>query len=398
MGRIRDALLEIAAERGYANITVREITSAAGVSTRSFYKHFPSKEACLFGVHQLVVQRVLRSIEDASRVAQSGDRRLPLIVAAIVEEWASDPRAARLMLIDAYAAGPLALKRARLATRSLEARIGECLDYAPGPADLAPLAAEGIVAGIFTATRSCILRGKDDLSDIAEPLGRWAAAYHDLRVKQIEDALRLPPLIPTSDGTSAPLDDSERGAVAEGDRALLLAAAARLVASRGQAELGLEEIASTAGIPRRGFEAEFSDLEACLAAAHRLQADRAIDRVERAEKRHGHSGGASAVVASLGVQRTTDPALAALCFSDVALSGPQLLRSHQRFMTRVAGLITDTPPASVGVGAEASAGALWRRLRRRVVMGRKTQVPEIVSSLASLASPPSRAEASRLSA
>jgi AcrR family transcriptional regulator len=126
-GRIRAGLLEIVAERGYAAVTVRGVAARAGVSTRSFYQHYPNKEACSLSVHQLVVRQVLGAIEGADLDGCKGDQCLRAVVRAI-REWASDPRAAHLMLIDAYSAGLPALKQARLAGRSIEARVRECLD------------------------------------------------------------------------------------------------------------------------------------------------------------------------------------------------------------------------------------------------------------------------------
>lgn len=395
-GRIRDALLEIVGERGYSGVTIRELARRAGVSTRSVYQHHPNKEACFLGVHQATVHRVLRRIE-VEAAPGDGDvgRCLRCAVTAMVREWSSDPRAARLMLIDAYAASPAALKQARLAGRAIEARIGECLDDVTDGAGLAPLAAEGIVAGVFSAARSRLLEG-NDLGELCDPLGRWAAAYRELPQGQIK-AMALADRVPTS-GAGAASGEEEKTTGPEGDRGLLLAATARLVASRGTADLELEEIASIAGISRRGFEAEFADLEACIAAAHHLCADRAAGHLTRApEEEPVSTGDACSRLASLGARLAADPALAVLCFSDVAISGPRLVRDHHRFLARIAHLAAGGTEAA-GPAAEASAGALWGLLRQRVVMGRAAQASEAALALTSLALHPLQPEASPLSA
>lgn len=392
--RVRAGLLEIIAERGYAGLTVRELAGRAGVSTRSFYQHYPSKEACFLGVHQFVVRRVLRGIEVAALEARDSNQCLRFAVNAIVREWASDPKAARLMLVDAYSAGAPALKQALLASRSIEARIGECLDCASDDASLAPLAAEAMVAGIFTAVRGRLLSG-GNLDDLAVPLSAWAAAYHELPPRQIEE-MRLSHQVPTSDEAIPSSDGEEEGAEPKGDRGLLLAAAAKLVASRGDADLALEEIAGTAGISRRGFEAEFPDPEACLAAAHGFYAGRAIEGVVRRKEEVGCGDDARRLLVALAGQLAAEPVLAGLCFSDVAVAGPRLIRSHQRFMARLGAILVGGSSAP-SPAAQASAGALWGPLRQRVVMGRAAQVPEIAPALASLTLLPLRAEASRTS-
>lgn len=46
---IEDAALDLALERGYANVTVADISTRVGISQRAFFNHFPTKDDALLG-------------------------------------------------------------------------------------------------------------------------------------------------------------------------------------------------------------------------------------------------------------------------------------------------------------------------------------------------------------
>jgi AcrR family transcriptional regulator len=67
---LRNAALQLVAEKGFANVTVEDIADAADVATRTFFNYFPSKESAVIGadperVEQMRVSLLARPLEEA---------------------------------------------------------------------------------------------------------------------------------------------------------------------------------------------------------------------------------------------------------------------------------------------------------------------------------------------
>ncbi|SDQ67281.1 TetR/AcrR family transcriptional regulator [Quadrisphaera sp. DSM 44207] len=63
--RLQAAALELFAERGYAATTVAAVAARAGLTERTFFRHFPDKREVLFADDQALVEGLLAAVRDA---------------------------------------------------------------------------------------------------------------------------------------------------------------------------------------------------------------------------------------------------------------------------------------------------------------------------------------------
>jgi AcrR family transcriptional regulator len=64
-GRLREAAMALYAERGYDGTTVAEIADRAGVTARTFFRHFADKREVLFAGSELLEQHMVAALAAA---------------------------------------------------------------------------------------------------------------------------------------------------------------------------------------------------------------------------------------------------------------------------------------------------------------------------------------------
>ncbi len=80
--RLEQAALALYAERGYENTTVAEIAARAGLTERTFFRHFADKREVLFGGSGAMVERLVAPILDAPDSATPIDAAMSGLEAA----------------------------------------------------------------------------------------------------------------------------------------------------------------------------------------------------------------------------------------------------------------------------------------------------------------------------
>ncbi len=369
LARIHEATIQIVAEHGYRGLKVRDVAGRAQVSTRAFYEHFASKEDCFLQTYELITRRATRRIV----AAQAGERDWRLRTRLVFEEFAreleQEPTAARLALVDVYAAGDAALARAWRAERSFEGVLAEALARAPGGIVVPPLIVEGMVAGVATVSRSRLLAGEvADLASGGGELVAWATSYPGKPAGRLSDL----------DGRSV-WRDTALSALAEagkprsprGDRDLILAAVAELASARGYGGLTAPRIRSKASVSRRKFEAHFEGVEDCYLAALDQHAAEAMAQAVRAQTAAaGPPGGVYRAIAALCDQIARDPFLARVCLSGDFPPSPNGARSRRRLGDAIVEMLTAGGNRPTPLSDEAITGATWSLFHHHVLRDR----------------------------
>lgn len=158
---LRQAALRLVAERGFDRVTVEDIAEAAGVSTRTFFNYFPTKEAVVFGIDPSRVESL------RARLLERPAKEPPFVAVrhAFVEEsrtiadelsaLGGDPAEWIALLREAHGDAHLRAAHAahmasveRLVAETVALRIGSDVERDPYPTLLAS-AAVGTMRGVF---------------------------------------------------------------------------------------------------------------------------------------------------------------------------------------------------------------------------------------------------------
>lgn len=112
-------MIGVVSERGYPETRVVDVIGTAGVSRKTFYQLFASKEDCFLAAYDLLLGNLLRDATKGfeSRSGAPWAGRVAAGLAALLEHLAKHPDEARFAIVEVLAAGPKALARRDAALR-----------------------------------------------------------------------------------------------------------------------------------------------------------------------------------------------------------------------------------------------------------------------------------------
>lgn len=160
-GRLAVAALELYAERGYDRTTVADIAERAGVTERTFFRHFADKREVLFDGSNALQNATVAGIADAP--ADAGPLEIAGEALALASRILEERRPFALLRAQVIAANTSLLERELLKMWALGNAAADALRARGVPPEEARLAAESAVT-VFRAAFARWIAAEADVS------------------------------------------------------------------------------------------------------------------------------------------------------------------------------------------------------------------------------------------
>ena len=158
--RIVRAVAMVAAEGGYAKLSIPAITRAAGVSNQTFYEQFTSAQTAFLEAFDVLGRRAAARISAAMEVEETWAGSIVAGVDELLRYLAEKPQVARLPFIEAISAGSEGIDRVSILIDGLMGLFNPSTVPAEVGAPLPELVVEAIGEGIFAALQHEVAKGR----------------------------------------------------------------------------------------------------------------------------------------------------------------------------------------------------------------------------------------------
>jgi AcrR family transcriptional regulator len=372
--RLFAAMVATVAEKGYEATTIADLVELSGVSRSAFYRHFDDKQACFLAAVEAMVEPALQRV-GADESAPPGIERARAAFESLMKLFVSQPAAAKMCIVEIYAAGP---EGAALVDRSMDsvtALTARLLEQVPERKGLPIELVRALVGGIQKVIHKRLYRGQEEeLLDLVPQLWDWLFCY----------PVPPGPLRPARRRNVKALPFAERQAQANPPERILRALAA-VVAEKGYPDTTVAEIVDRASTSQRTFYEHFNNKEDAIVAAldsgsaHMLAA--ALPAFRRAPDWPHAVHDTQEAMFAFGAE---EPEYARLGGVEMYAAGKRALDQREIVTEGMEGLLApgyelkpDTPP----IAAEAIGGALYSLLYDHVNKKGPETLPDLVPTL-----------------
>jgi tetraprenyl-beta-curcumene synthase len=190
---LREALLDLCAERGYANLRLPELLRTAGLDQSGFERHYANLDACFGGVLAEVYEEFFASAQEAVAAEHGWRDRMRATAYALLRFLRRDTRVARLAAVEAQQGGEAAERLFLDTFNRLVDLIDEGSGEASGPDSPSRATALGVGGVLFARVQEAVAKDELGLGEEEIPELMYAAVFPYLGAEAAAEELRIPP-------------------------------------------------------------------------------------------------------------------------------------------------------------------------------------------------------------
>ncbi len=396
--RLFGAMVASVSRKGYEAATVNDLVEISGVSSRTFYDLFADKRACFLATLEAIIEAAVAYAaqsagemvgdprpggvnlpESAHGEGASWEERARRGFDAFAEMVVAQPAAARLAMVESYAAGPEAMVLLENAVAGFEWLTRQMLEQSPERAEMPAEMVAAHIGAQQEITRTRLRRGAEaELPELMVEIFTLMLSY-----RPPPEALRLvgrPPK--TGPETIDAHDHAERA----------LRAFAVVVSEQGYVNTTIETVLKRAQMSATTFYAHFHGKEDAMMAAIDSAGAQLVAAILPAFKRapdwpEGIRAGFGALCNFLASR----PALAQLVTVEVYAAGRAAIQRRVEALAPLERLVAEgyeRAPEAPQIAAEAIAGAVYTLTYKRVRDSGPASLPSLAPLLTYIALSP----------
>jgi AcrR family transcriptional regulator len=411
--RLIEALIEVAAERGYRETTIELILDRAGLDRPAFDRHFRGKYDGFLSAWQEMNEECMRSVMHAYESERDWPDRLRAVASQVVGALCEEPSRASFA-VEVLAAGDAARARRDMTMRVVASLIDAGRQELEDPESVPHTTAEALAGSAYGQLYAKVVRGEtDDLPALLPQLMSAAvmpylgveAALEELgRRSNLPDRYRHPvaadPANSSAERTEeyppelARLPPGRHGLprefVAHNQRERLIAGLAEAIAENGYSGTTIAHITRNAAVSRRTFYEHFASKDECFVAAYDTVMEQLRERVGEAfEKESDWPRAVKAGIAAMLRFLAAEPHLARLCMVEALVAGPVVVERYDAaiqsfvpyFQSGRAGRSPEVLARLSPTTEEALVGGMMSLISRRVIAGKASELEALLPDL-----------------
>jgi AcrR family transcriptional regulator len=375
--RLCAAIVASCEEKGFDATSVEDLLKTSGVSRATFYEQFDDKLDCFRAAEDEMVAAAISAVADGFGGEGDAVRRPRAAVEAFIRLIVAQPAAARMCLVESYAAGETGISPVRRAIDWIILLGRDAAEQMPDRAAMPPELLRGIIGGLYQVIYGRLLERREaELPDLVPGLWDWAMSF-----PSPERPLRRPGRLIVARPISAAAPFASYS-----PEQRIIRGFAGAVAKKGYPATTIADIAAAASISQTTFYEHFEGKEDALKAALDSSGAQLLAAIMPAMRRAEDWRIALRICfEEMCGFLASEPAFASLRTVDIYGAGPAAIASRDEIGRQIVAALLE-PAMKAGITApelmiEASAGAIYGVLFEGVWRGKTADLPRLAPFL-----------------